>query len=190
VATILTDGTVLLRPLVMEDIEPLWGLYSPDIFEHMLNKIESKEHLEAWISSSLKAEGSLTFTIQHAQTYEIMGTTRIYSIDLINRTCEIGSTFYGEAYQRTGINTKTKMLLLSYCFDTLGMMRVQFKTDIENERSQRALERLGATREGVLRNERVRSNGKVRHAVVYSIVDSEWPIVKVHIEMLMNKYTV
>ena len=99
-----------------------------------------------------------------------------------HRGLEIGGTWYGLEFQRTVVNTECKYLLLNYAFETLGCIRVQFKTDMRNERSQRAIERIGAKREGVLRNHMVMPDGKYRDSVFYSILDSEWPDVKKRLE--------
>ena len=131
----------------------------------------------------------IAFAVTHSETDELLGSTRIYNIDHTNKTCEIGSTYYGKAFQRTHINTTAKLLLFTYAFETLGMIRVQIKTDEENVASQRAIERLGAVKEGILRNERIRSTGMPRNAVVYSITDSEWPSIKISLEVKMNKYS-
>ena len=186
-------GDVTLRPLDKTDIPSLWELYDESIFEFMLNKIETYEQLEQWLQIGIlqmnKAKTALTFVIENSDTKEVMGTTRIYNIDQDNFACEIGSTFYGRQYQRTHVNTTSKYLLLKHCFEHLGMIRVQFKTDELNTTSQRAIERIGAIKEGVLRNERIRSNGTVRNAIVYSIIESEWLEVKKHLVQLMNKYS-
>ena len=135
------------------------------------------------------AKTALSYVVEHTETKEIMGTTRIYQIDQVNHICEIGSTFYGDKYQRTHVNTTCKYLLLKHCFEELGMIRVQFQTDELNVTSQRAIERIGGVKEGVLRNERIRSNGTVRNAVVYSIIESEWPEVKDNLIQILNKYS-
>ncbi|MGB2870698.1 GNAT family N-acetyltransferase [Psychrobacillus psychrotolerans] len=174
----LTYGDVTLRPLLTSDSGALWELYEPKIFEFMLNKIENKQQLEKWLAvgiHQMNVEGTaLAFVVENTETKEIMGTTRIYGIDQTNYSCEIGSTYYGKQYQRTHVNTTCKYLLLKYCFEQMGTIRVQFKTDELNVSSQRAIERIGGVKEGILRNERIRSNGFVRNAVVYSIIDSEW----------------
>ena len=192
-AEVIKCGDVTLRPLEATDIPSLWELYDEKIFEFMLNKIETYEHLEQWLQIGIlqmnKAKTALTYAIENSDTKEVMGTTRIYNIDHDNFACEIGSTFYGRKYQRTHVNTTSKYLLLKHCFENLGMIRVQFKTDELNIKSQRAIERIGGTKEGVLRNERIRSNGIVRNAVVYSIIESEWLEVKNHLIQLMNKYS-
>ena len=190
---IIAYGDVTLRSLEQSDIEYLWELYNPKIFQFMLNKVESYEHLEQWLQIGIQqmevAKTALSYVVEHTETKEIMGTTRIYQIDQVNHTCEIGSTFYGDKYQRTHVNTTCKYLLLKHCFEELGMIRVQFQTDELNVTSQRAIERIGGVKEGVLRNERIRSNGTVRNAVVYSIIESEWPEVKDNLIQLLNKYS-
>ena len=190
---ILTYEDVTLRPLLVSDCGRLWELYEPGIFEFMLNKIESKEQLEHWLGAGIHqmnvTKTALTFVVENTFTKEIMGTTRIYGIDQANYSCEIGSTFYGKQYQRTHVNTTCKYLLLNYCFEHMDMIRVQFKTDELNLSSQRAIERIGGAKEGILRNERIRSNGSIRNAVVYSIIESEWLEVKCKLVQLMNKYS-
>jgi RimJ/RimL family protein N-acetyltransferase len=99
---------------------------------------------------------------------------------------EIGGTWYGLEFQRTVVNTECKYLLLQYAFETLDCIRVQLKTDSLNVRSQRAIERLGAKREGVLRNHMIKPDGKFRDSVYYSILDSEWPEVKQRLAEKLN----
>lgn len=186
-------GDVTLRPLTKNDIPLLWELYEPDVFEYMLHKVENESELEDWLQVGIyqmeTQQTAIIYAVEHTDTKQIMGTTRIYGIDQVNRACEIGSTFYGKYFQRTHVNTTCKLLMLKHCFETLGMIRVQFKTDELNLPSQRAIERIGGIKEGVLRNERVRSNGTVRNAVIYSIVNDEWIDTKKHLQLLLNKYT-
>ena len=186
-------GDVTLRLLTKSDIPLLWELYEPSVFEYMLHRVESEEQLGDWLQAGIDQmqgqQTAIVYVVEHTDTKKIMGTTRIYGIDQVNGACEIGSTFYGKAYQRTHVNTTCKFLMLQHCFETLGMIRVQFKTDELNLPSQRAIERIGGIKEGVLRNERVRSNGTVRNAVLYSIVNEEWAETKKYLQLLMNKYT-
>lgn len=179
---------VKLRELNTEDIPALWELYTPAIFEHMLTKVANYEELTAWLKAGVGRTDVLSFVVEEAATGRIIGTTRIALIDRQNKSCEIGSTFYAESMQSTHVNTATKRMLLSYCFEEMDMIRVQFKTDAENHRSQQALERLGAVKEGMIRNERIRSTGKPRDAVLYSIIDTEWPGVKKRLNDRLNKY--
>lgn len=182
---------VRLRPLERGDFEALWELYSPDLFFFMLNQVETKERFDQWLETGITAmetgDSCLAFAVEDAGTGAMMGTTRIFGIDPFNNLCEIGSTFYGKAYQRTHVNTTSKYLLLRHCFEEMDMIRVQFKTDSENKRSQKALERIGAKLEGVMRNERIRSNGNPRDVHLYSVIDREWPEVKRHLERLMSR---
>ena len=107
-----------------------------------------------------------------------VGTTRFGANDRANRSVEIGWTMVGPEARRTAANTEAKLLQLRHAFDTLGAVRVWLKTDVINERSQRAIQRIGATLEGVIRNERFLPNGRLRDAKYYSVTDRDWPVVK------------
>ncbi len=117
----------------------------------------------------------------------VAGATRYLNITPEHRGLEIGGTWYGLEFQRTAVNTECKYLLLQYAFETLGCIRVQFKTDLRNERSQRAIERIGAKREGVLRNHMILPDGSYRHSLYYSILDAEWPEVKKRLEEKLER---
>lgn len=186
---IIEQPGVRLRLLKREDFEALWDLYTPGIFEHMLIKVEEFDQLAGWLEAGMKGSNVLSFAVEKPDTGKIIGTTRIYGIDEANKSCEIGSTFYAEEMHGSGLNSRVKYALLAYCFEERGMIRVQFKTDSENIRSQKALEAIGAVKEGTLRNERIRSTGKARDAAVYSIIDKEWPAVKEILMKRMNKNT-
>jgi RimJ/RimL family protein N-acetyltransferase len=111
-----------------------------------------------------------------------VGSTRYLDIRRENRGLEIGWTWLAAAVQRTAVNTECKYLLLRHAFETLGAIRVQLRTDLRNLRSQRAIERIGATREGVFRQERIMWDGYLRDSVFYSVIDCEWPAVKARLE--------
>ena len=124
----------------------------------------------------MQAQGQrVPFVQRCARTGEVIGTTSYYDIDEVNRSSRIGYTMFGRSRWRTGVNTEAKLLLLTHAFETLGAVRVEWHTDTRNERSQRAIERLGATREGVLRRHRLRADGTWRDTVQYSMTDAEWP---------------
>ncbi|WP_422121879.1 GNAT family N-acetyltransferase [Planococcus sp. X10-3] len=186
---IIEQPGVRLRLLKREDFEALWALYTPEIFEHMLTKVVTFEQFSAWLEAGLNESNVLLFAVEQPDTGRVVGTTRIYGIDEKNKSCEIGSTFYAEEMHGSGLNSRVKYALLAYCFEEREMIRVQFKTDTENIRSQKALEAIGAVKEGILRNERIRSTGKARDAAVYSIIDREWPRVKELLKERMNKNT-
>jgi RimJ/RimL family protein N-acetyltransferase len=117
----------------------------------------------------------------------VAGATRYLNIMPKDRGLEIGGTWYGTEFQRTAINTECKYLLMTHAFETLGAIRVQLKTDSRNERSQKAIERIGAKKEGVLRNHMILPDGYFRHSVFYSVLDTEWPDVKKNLEAMMGR---
>jgi RimJ/RimL family protein N-acetyltransferase len=124
----------------------------------------------------------LPFAVIHLPDEKVAGATRYLNINREYRNLEIGGTWYGGAYQRTAVNTESKYLLLKHAFEDLGCLRVQIKTDQRNLRSQRAIERLGATREGILRDHIIMSDGYLRSSVIYSILKREWPGVKARLK--------
>ena len=146
------------------------------------------EQIRAWIdeAAALAATGDqLPFAIVERETGRAVGSTRFLEIRPAWRTLEIGWTWLAREAQRTRVNTETKYLLLRHAFDDLGALRVQFKTDSRNAGSQRALERIGAVKEGVLRKQRINHDGYVRDAVYYSIIDDEWAAVKARLEGML-----
>ena len=141
-----------------------------------------------WIESCIAARESgstIQFAVMHGAEERAIGSTGYLDIDRPNRALEIGMTWYGVDSQRTAVNTECKYLMLRHAFDDLGALRVCLKTDHRNERSQRAIERIGAIRDGVLRNHRIAWDGANRHSVYYSIIDSEWPGVKERLEGML-----
>ena len=136
---------------------------------------------EGWIAEVLAevaAGRQIAFATVDVEAGRAVGSTRYLDIRAADRGIEIGSTWLGTAAQRTAVNTECKYLLLEHAFETLGALRVQLKTDARNVRSQNAIARIGATREGVLRRHMLVRDGHVRDSVYFSIVDLEWPSVK------------
>lgn len=154
----------------------------PEIWQYMrYGYVGTEAKMLAWVDDLLdwQAKGSdLPFTVVHRPSGRIAGATRYLNISQSNRCVEIGGTWYGLEFQRTVVNTEAKFLLLQYAFEVLDCVRVQFKTDLRNERSQRAIERLGAVREGVLRDHMILPDGAVRSSVIYSILPEEWSVIK------------
>jgi RimJ/RimL family protein N-acetyltransferase len=130
----------------------------------------------------------LPFVVIDLASGRVAGATRYLNIMPKDRGLEIGGTWYGTDFQRTAVNTECKYLLMTHAFEKLRAIRVQLKTDLRNERSQRAIERIGAKKEGVLRNHMILPDGYFRHSVFYSVLDSEWSEVKKNLESLMEKY--
>ena len=152
--------------------------------------VNSWEKMRSMIDSLLayQTEGTdLPFTVLHLPSGKAIGMTRYLNIEPANRGLEIGGTWYAPAFQRTGVNTECKYLLLQHAFEDLDCIRVQFKTDLRNLRSQKAIERIGAVREGVLRNHVILPDGFIRSSVYYSILSEEWPRVKEGLEALMSQ---
>ena len=140
------------------------------------------------ILSRVEKGTDLPFVAIHLASGRVAGATRYLNIMPKDRGLEIGGTWYGLDFQRTPVNTECKYLLLLHAFETLGCIRVQLKTDMRNERSQKAIERIGAKKEGVLRNHMILPDGRYRHSVFYTILDTEWPDVKKRLEGMMEKY--
>ena len=120
----------------------------------------------------------LPFTVIDTSQGSPVGMTTFMNVDAANRRVEIGSTWYRNSVQRTEINTQCKLLLLTHAFDTLGCIAVEFRTHFFNHQSRRAIERLGAKLDGIMRNHQRAANGTLRDTCVYSIISSEWPTVK------------
>ncbi|MDA9497104.1 GNAT family N-acetyltransferase [Bradyrhizobium sp. CCBAU 11357] len=134
----------------------------------------------------LQAAGSmLPFTVFDAGG-TIVGMTTYMNIDATNRRVEIGSTWYGKSAQRGPLNTQCKLLLLRHAFETLNCIAVEFRTHFFNHQSRRAIERLGAKQDGILRSHQIAPNGTLRDTVVYSITAAEWPTVQAHLEFQLN----
>lgn len=154
----------------------------PDIWRYMpIAQPNSVAEVTRWIDEAWKHASlgdQLPFAIVDSATGRAVGSTRFLDIHRSWRTLEIGWTWLAASVQRTAVNTECKFMLLKHAFEDLGALRVQFLTDARNLRSQQALERIGAMKEGVLRKQRVNHDGYVRDAVYYSILDDEWPSVK------------
>ena len=181
-------------------LEPLSELHVPDlaiagrdesIWKFMLyGDVTREPEMRLWVTALLEAQGQgtdLPFAVIHLGSGAAIGATRYMDIRREHRSLEIGGTWYAVDYQRTAVNTECKYLLLTHAFEALGCIRVQFKTDQRNERSQRALERIGAVWEGTLRNHMILPDGAIRHSVYYSIIAEEWPAVKVKLEGMLQR---
>ena len=131
----------------------------------------------------------LPFAVRDAQSSKVVGMTSYWNVDAPHRRVEIGGTWYRKSVQRTAINTECKLLLLSHAFETLGCICVELRTHFFNHASRRAIERLGAKLDGILRNNQILPNGTIRDSCVYSIIASEWPAVKTNLAWKLNQPT-
>ena len=183
---ILENDVVQLRPIELGDVEGILEAASdPKVWTHMSDTLLTKAAVLDYIEKAVKereAGQSHKFVIISKETGKIIGSTTFFDISSEHKRLEIGHTWLTPSYWRTNINTNCKYLLLMYCFEQWGMHRVQIKTDHENLRSQKAIERLGATKEGVLRNHMIRKDGTIRHTVMYSVIKEDWPEMKRNFE--------
>lgn len=188
----LTGQLIRLEPLRLDHAAELAAVGNePAIWEHMLyGQVNTLEKMRGFVQDLLERQQrgtDLPFTVILLASGQAIGCTRYLDIQPHNRALEIGGTWYGTSYQRTGVNTEAKLLLLTHAFEQLQVVRVQFKTDINNVRSQQAIERLGAVKEGVLRHHMVRPDGSLRSSVYYSILAEEWPGVKARLHGFLGR---
>lgn len=189
---VLAGRHVRLEPLTEAHIPALAeiGVEQP-FWDFMLyGNINTVDDMRSWVLDILAraARGTdLPFVAVQLASGRVAGATRYLNIVPQDRGLEIGGTWYGPEFQRTVVNTECKYLLLQHAFETLGCIRVQLKTDQRNERSQRAIERIGAVKEGVLRNHMILPDGRYRNSVFYSILDTEWVEVRKRLEDMMER---
>lgn len=189
---VLYGDAVRLEPLDPAHAEDLLAAGAdPDIWRYMpIAQPDTAAQVRKWIEEAWKLASTgdqLPFAIIDPGTDRAVGSTRFLEIHRDWRTLEIGWTWLAASVQRSAVNTECKLMLLKHAFEDLGALRVQFKTDGRNTRSQQALARIGAVKEGVLRKQRVNHDGYVRDAVYYSIVDDEWPAVKVRLAAKLRR---
>ena len=189
---VLTGKYVRLEPMTEEHVPGLAEIGVGQTFwDFMLyGNINTVDDMRNWVMDILaRAEKGtdLPFVAIHLASGRVAGATRYLNIMPKDRGLEIGGTWYGPEFQRTPVNTECKYVLLQHAFETLGCIRVQLKTDLRNERSQKAIERIGAVKEGILRNHMILPDGRYRDSVYYSILDTEWPAVKKKLEGIMGK---
>lgn len=176
------EGThVTLRPMAMSDADGLRDVVRDgELWKLWYTMIPDPDGVEAFIAKALEihqARGDLPFVVLD-KSGKIIGSTRYLNVDNANTRLEIGNTFYASSRQRSPVNTECKLLLLTYAFEKLGAIAVEFRTHWHNKRSQAAILRLGAKQDGVLRNHLKYPDGAHRDTVVFSIIESEWPVVR------------
>jgi N-acetyltransferase len=185
-----------LEPVTLEGLHARLEPLSPQHRDDLVTAVQDGELWKLWYTSipapekmqaeierrmALQAAGlMLPFTVKDSDG-KIAGMTTYMNVDAANRRVEIGSTWYARRVQRSGLNTQCKLLLLTHAFEKLDCIAVEFRTHFFNQQSRRAIERLGAKLDGILRNHQIARNGTLRDTVVYSIIASEWPTVKAHL---------
>jgi len=187
-----------IDPVVLEGqwvrLEPLEWRHEPalialqpneEVYRYLPVPLDTPETIHSWIEHALSARAvgtDLPFATVERSTGTVVGSTRCYDIRPADRAVEIGNTWLGRPWWRTAINSECKYLLLRHLFDEVGCQRVALRTDALNLRSQRAIERLGAVREGVLRKHLIVQGGRVRDTIYYSLLDDEWPSIRRRME--------
>ncbi|MCG6192680.1 GNAT family N-acetyltransferase [Leptospira sp. FAT2] len=176
---------VELHPLRAEHHDELVkAVLDGELWKLWFTMVPSPEEMKHWIDKALleeKEKSSLPFVVRRKSDQRIIGSTRYMNIEKVSNRLEIGSTWYAKEFQKTPVNTECKLLLLEHAFENLDCIAVEFRTHRLNENSRRAIERLGASLDGILRNHRVMPNGTLRDTAVYSILTNEWPTVKCHL---------
>ncbi|KXX66546.1 GNAT family N-acetyltransferase [Flammeovirga sp. SJP92] len=188
--TTLQGNTVTLIPLSSthqdELIEAakdgnLWGLW--------YTSVPSESDIEDYISTAFQQfnnDTSLPFAVFHNETQKVIGSTRFLNANSKVKRVEIGYTWYAKSFQRTAVNTECKYLLLQYAFEILGCVAVEFRTHFHNQKSRRAIANLGAKQDGILRNHTIDKTGNLRDTVVFSILNTEWNVVKTSLMYKLN----
>jgi len=177
---ILEDEFVLLRPLQETDVAHLlpFSINEPELWKFSLVRANGKENLEHYIQIAIKARENGTefpFIVYDKRTGKYAGSTRFYDINYGFKTIQLGYTWYGKDFQGTGLNKHCKYLLLTYAFEILGMERVEFRADNDNERSKAAMLSIGCTVDGILRSNMPTFESEARRdSIVLSILREEW----------------
>lgn len=175
-------GNLIIRPMLPEDTAEFYTLTSDkEMWTYFTSDLSEKTTLSKWIDSAvqqIKDKTRLAFTIIDRKTGNIIGSTSIGSISQRDKRVEIGWTWLGKEFQGTGINSQVKYILLEYCFENLQLKRVEFKTDLLNTPARKALLKIGASEEGVLRSHTLMTGNRRRDTIFYSILKNEWPGIK------------
>ena len=189
----LSGKHVQLLPMEMKHLKGLQeAVMDGELWRLWYTFIPTVEAMENWISKALEEQllgVSCPFVVIRKRDNRVIGSTRYMNIEKDIRRLEIGTTWYSKSVQRSAINTECKMLLLEHAFENLACVAVEFRTHRLNTQSRRAIERLGAQLDGILRNHKISSNGTIRDTVVYSVIVNEWENVKSNLHfMLQEKY--
>ncbi|MDQ0230156.1 GNAT family N-acetyltransferase [Metabacillus malikii] len=186
----LVGKKIRIVPMKKNHIEGLYEISKePSIWSHLPKAINTSLDMEAFVEEALTNKETKTeypFVVILRENNKIIGTTRFLDVSTKNKSLEIGWTWYTPSVWGANINTECKYLLLKHCFETLKCIRVQLKTDERNIRSQKAIEKIGGVKEGVLRNHMIRNDGTYRNSVFYSVIERDWPLVERNLVNLLT----
>ncbi|WP_085649004.1 MULTISPECIES: GNAT family N-acetyltransferase [unclassified Pseudomonas] len=190
--TTLQGQGIILRPLQYADADALLRAAADgELWNLTVTVVPSATTVDAYLKKALdgrEAGTVMPFVIVLKETGEVIGSTRFWKIDPFNRKLEIGSSWISARFQKTFVNTEAKYLMLRHAFEVLDCVRVQFTTDENNQKSRHAILRLGAQQEGIVRHERIMPDGRKRNSVRFSIIDDEWPQVRLNLERKLADY--
>ena len=182
----LSSATLRLEPLAADHVAGLEAAARDgELWQLRVTSVPAPGEAAAYVATALKGRDDghmLPFAVVDVASGRVIGTSRYHDIVPAVERLEIGYTWYGRSWQRTHVNTTAKLLLMQHAFETLGAKLVGWRTDNYNFASQRAIERLGAKKDGVLRHHALRRDGTVRDTVMYSLAAGEWPEVKAHLQ--------
>ncbi|OOE32941.1 GNAT family N-acetyltransferase [Salinivibrio kushneri] len=188
---ILHGDTVSLAPLSASHADALVEAATDGkLWDLWYTSVPNAESVEGYIASALDEKAkdkALPFAVIEKESGRVIGSTRLANADAANKRVELGYTWYASRYHRSSVNTECKRLLLAYAFETLGVIAVEFRTHWLNQASRAAIARLGAKQDGVLRNHKI-VNGVYRDTVVFSIIESEWPAIKLNLDYKLARY--
>lgn len=189
--TRLSGRGVLLRPLRLDDETALAAAAADgELWNIRVTSVPAPQETRAYIQTALDMQAAgqrLPFAVVEETSGRIIGSTSYHDILPAVRRLEIGYTWYARSMQRTHVNTTAKLLLMQHAFETLGAQVVGWRTDNFNHRSQQAIERLGARKDGVIRGHALRRDGTIRDTVMYSLRSGEWPEVQAQLLYLLDK---
>jgi RimJ/RimL family protein N-acetyltransferase len=181
---------IRLEPLALRHLDGLCAVgLEPSLWALTQSQVSSRKDMRAYVEEALaeqRAGVALPFATIEQATGTVVGSTRFGSVSHEHRRVEIGWTWIALAWQRTGVNTEANYLMLRHAFETMGARRVELKTSALNSRSRDAMRRIGAIEEGTLRQHMIRPDGGSRDSVFFSILDSEWPVVKMRLEAMLT----
>jgi N-acetyltransferase len=172
---------VTLEPLATDHVERLRdAVMDGESWKLWFANVPSPDQMEGYVINAIEnaKKGNIAFIVRLNETDRIVGSTRFYNVDEINKRPMLGYTWYAQSVCKTGVNTECKLLMLSYAFEQKGAIAVEFRTHYFNQVSRTAIERLGAKQDGILRSHQIMRDGSIRDTVVYSILQYEWPSVK------------
>jgi RimJ/RimL family protein N-acetyltransferase len=175
----LSSNGITLKPLMLSHATDLAeACQDGELWEINETSVPEPDKVIDYINAADSMSDRQAFVVIDESSGKVIGTTSFHDILPISKRLEIGYTWYAKSYWRTHVNTTCKLMLLTYIFETLKYQTVGWRTDIDNHRSQQAIERLGAKKDGVIRGNRIRRDGIISDTVMYSIVSSEWSQIK------------